>query len=465
MRCAHCPVESGSCLGQHHQALCRDVALGVPGRVEQLRLRADWPGLTPSREASPALAGLIPPPRRRSRPGRVRVGVLAPILYQGGAESWLLGLARHTQDQLDWQGCCVLGDHADDPAVAAAVGALMPVRSGLAAARELASRSDVLIVWAIDDLPAVLTGPPDRPIVVSVVHSPPGDPWGDRVYARHAGIDHWVAVSELALAALPPVSRDAAPAAVIWNAVDPDRLVVARDRGTMHRLWGVPESALVAGYYGRLSPEKEPLAMARLSQALPEPWQIVAVGVGPLGTNLRAIGSDRLHAPGPDPAAGDVLNAFDVLVVPSRYESFGLTLAEGLWLDVPVVSTEVGIAHLRPGLTRIVAHDAAPNELASAVLAAHATGPLPGARQFARERLAPERFGSEWTDLIEEIAAPVGPDVGRIWAAVDTCEHGQAGPCGCQPGPPRICTRAEISLAVRRPDCFRCQSQQIEKKQ
>jgi glycosyltransferase involved in cell wall biosynthesis len=216
------------------------------------------------------------------------------------------------------------------------------------------------------------------------------------------------------------------PTSVIRNAVDVHRLEVRRSRAEMRRAWGVPPGSLVAGYLGRLSAEKDPHAMRRMIGHLPDDWHGVLVGSGA----ERIQPHPRLHLVGTDPAAGDVLSAFDVLVVPSHYESFGLTMAEGLWAGVPVVSTEVGIARLEPGLTRVIPVDADGPTLARAILDDQAdmrgTAERTGAgKLFARERLSPDRFGREWTDLILA-TAPARPAprlAAAVRDAVIACEH------------------------------------------
>jgi glycosyltransferase involved in cell wall biosynthesis len=339
--------------------------------------------------------------------GRVRVGLLCPCLVQGGAETWQLALARHTDPRkVAWAGCCVV-DEGDvvDAGMLAQTEAFMPVTRGTNAARDLASRCDVLVIWGVTGIPSILAGLPTPPKVVSACHAPPESPWGRNVYGRASGIDHWVAVSPLALDAIPEPARASIPTSVIWNAVDPSRLEVRRSREEMHETWGVPIGARVGGYLGRLSAEKDPRAMRRSLDALPRAWHCVVVGAGCEEIEPHP----RLHLVGPDPAAGDVLNAFDVLVVPSAYESFGLTIAEGLWMGIPVISTRTGIAKILPNLTHAIPVDASPAELARAIWQAHHSGPRSGAKGWARTRLAPARFGREWTDLLVSLAPPPPP--------------------------------------------------------
>jgi glycosyltransferase involved in cell wall biosynthesis len=243
-------------------------------------------------------------------------------------------------------------------------------------------------------------------------HFPGESPWGEGSEFLLRGVDRFVAVSELALESIPRSIRERVE--VIWNAVEPGRLAVRRGRSTMRGRWGIPPDVTVAGYIGRLAPEKDPDAMLRLAAELPEPWHVVIVGDGReregLARKVEALGLDRARLVGGDTDVGDVLGAFDTLVVPSLYESFGLTMAEGLWAGVPVLATRSGLAKLVPGLVREIRAGAGGGELADAVLAdrrdvAGTRLRVERAGSFARERLGLDRFGRAWTELLLRTAA------------------------------------------------------------
>ena len=395
-----CPTEP--CPGGTDPEVCRHLD----------RLRA-WQRLPTDAQSSRIWAG---PggfePSTRPDGGRLRVGLWCPCLGLGGAEVWQLALGRAVDPALiSWKGAAVLeGRSAADPRMARELESIMPVGYGREAARSLASVCDVVVSWAVTSVPDLLSGidgPP--PSVVVACHFPGESPWGPGTEAMLSGVDRFVGVSELAVESIPGSIRDRVE--VIWNAVDERRLAIHRDRSTMRAAWGVPPGAIVAGFLGRLSPEKDPGAMIRLAEGLPEPWHVVLVGEGRERASLldavESRGLDRVHLVGGDLAAGDVLNGFDTLVVPSRFESFGLSLAEGLWAGLPVVATRSGLAKLRPGLVREVVVGAGSVELARAVLDDRAdpegtTARVEMARTFALDRLSVGRFGRDWTRLLME---------------------------------------------------------------
>ena len=408
-----CPRETGldcpaqPCLGAMDAPACRHIA----------NLRA-WRDLSPEAQDARFWAGeggFVP--SMGPADGRVRVGLWCPCLGLGGAEVWQLTLARSVDPGLiSWSGAVVLeGRSAADARMAGVLGSIMPVGYGHDAARTLAAASDVVISWAVASVPDLLRGVESPPSVVVACHFPVESSWGPGTEAMLSGVERFVGVSELAIESIPATIRDRVE--VIWNAVDSGRLEVHRDRRAMRAAWGVPEEAPVAGFVGRLAPEKDPWAMLRLAEGLPEPWHVVVVGDGREGAGMaeaiEARGLDRAHLVGGDLGVGDVLNAFDTLVVPSRYESFGLTLAEGLWVGLPVVATRSGLAKLVPGLVREITVGATAIELAGAVLADRrepksTEARVERARAFARDRLAPARFGHEWTALLTRSAARKG---------------------------------------------------------
>jgi glycosyltransferase involved in cell wall biosynthesis len=343
------------------------------------------------------------------------VGLLAKGMGLSGCSVWQLSLLR-SLDLLRfvWLGCAVASNaKGRQPEIVAANEQYLPVSWDSDADLALARECDVLISWGVPLRPDRLKEANPRIQIVAFDYVTWASIAEPDLAARSASIDAWVQPSELTLDDVPVPHRH--KAMVIWNPVDESRLAVERSREEMHRQWGVPPGSKVAGFFNRLSPEKDPEAMVRLARSLPSPWHVVVVGEGPEMPSLSEAkaneGLDRLHLPGADLAAGDVLGAFDVLVVPSLHETFGITIAEGLWMDLPVVSTEVGLARMRPGLTTVIPFDADGMTLAMAVMGAT---PNLVAKAFVRERCSRERFGREWAAVIEAIvpaktAPPVAP--------------------------------------------------------
>jgi len=97
---------------------------------------------------------------------------------------------------------------------------------------------------------------------------------------------------------------------------------------------------------GRLSHEKGPdLFLEALARA--PGWSASIVGDGPLRESLetqaRGLGLEgRIRWHGLIPGAGNLLQAFDALVLSSRTEGTPIVLLEGMAAGVPLVVTSVG---------------------------------------------------------------------------------------------------------------------------
>ena len=113
---------------------------------------------------------------------------------------------------------------------------------------------------------------------------------------------------------------------------------------------GIPASARVVGFLGRLSPEKGPevfLRAALLAQSTLADTHFVFVGEGPLAATLREsierfkLGS-RVHLAGLRRDVAAVLNDIDVLVSSSHAEAMPLAVMEAMASGLPVVATRVG---------------------------------------------------------------------------------------------------------------------------
>lgn len=130
----------------------------------------------------------------------------------------------------------------------------------------------------------------------------------------------------------------------------------------LRRRLGLPrESGPVVGFVGRLCPSKGPDTLLWAASLLRGRWpglQVVLIGGdagdGAYSRRLRALAEDlHLHAHfcGYRDHASSLLRAFDLLVVPSRAEPFGLVTAEALARGVPVVVTRSG------GSREVVRHE------------------------------------------------------------------------------------------------------------
>lgn len=113
---------------------------------------------------------------------------------------------------------------------------------------------------------------------------------------------------------------------------------------------GLEGDALLLGMVCRLVEQKGiPYAleaMRRLRTQYPSAHMVIA-GDGELAEELRRLASalgiaDRAHWLGWRGDAADLMSAFDLLLVPSLWEGFGLVLLEAMARRVPVIASRVG---------------------------------------------------------------------------------------------------------------------------
>jgi len=137
---------------------------------------------------------------------------------------------------------------------------------------------------------------------------------------------------------------------VIHDGVDTARFArPARPRGAVRAELGIGPDAKVAGSVGRLDPQKGyrhlVRAFAAILEEIPDAHLVIA-GDGPERAMLRALANvpghaGRVHLVGARSDVPDLLHAFDVFVMPSIYEGFGLALVEAMAAGVPVVASAV----------------------------------------------------------------------------------------------------------------------------
>ncbi|UVC10746.1 glycosyltransferase family 4 protein [Rhizobium sp. TH2] len=149
------------------------------------------------------------------------------------------------------------------------------------------------------------------------------------------------------------------------------------DREEIRAQLGVRPENFVFGFVGRLSPQKAPerlIEAFRRIAADRADIELAIVGFGELLDDvkiqiLEAGLSDRVHVTSDIPGA-QAMQAFDALIMPSRYEAMSYVMLEGAAAGLPMVLTDVG------GATTVVDHgfngfivpnDDDPHELAEAM--------------------------------------------------------------------------------------------------
>jgi len=143
-----------------------------------------------------------------------------------------------------------------------------------------------------------------------------------------------------------------------------------RARGAL----GLPPDAPVIGAVGRLTYQKAPEDFIAALAHLGRPDAIgVWVGGGELAERVarraRALPGRRVILAGERTDVLDVLPAFDVFALPSRYEGLPTVIVEAMICGVPVVATAVNAVHelVVPGETGLLVRPRRPAQLAAAI--------------------------------------------------------------------------------------------------
>ncbi len=316
---------------------------------------------------------------------KVRVGFIAPSIHYGGAERWMLNLARYCDPTTISWTTCVITDHWHDYRMLSAMAALMPTyfnnllfkkdvvipHTLHASVEDLLHQSDVVIGWEFDKKMLELID--DRQTkVINVAH-------------RNSTTLSEFTTNEQYFAAVSNSCRGAfgkereKDVKVIPNGIDLNRCFPVKSRKEMRKSWGSTDEEIVIGFIGRMDPAKNCVALARAVKGLRHRGRGVFYGpkvlnVGQISRQMRNIGGNQIQLFEAVEDIGSILHAIDVFMLPSYTEALSLSLLEAWAMGVPVVTTKIGqIPELEDKFGQLIIPiepDASEEELAHAILEA-----------------------------------------------------------------------------------------------
>ncbi|MFT4002091.1 MAG: glycosyltransferase family 4 protein [Rhizobium sp.] len=123
----------------------------------------------------------------------------------------------------------------------------------------------------------------------------------------------------------------------------------ASQRAAIRKRYGIPADALLFGFVGRMTRQKAPErlvdAFARIAAELPHAY-LLMIGIGELADivkdMIKKAGLEgRAHLDGSVPGV-TAIDAFDVVVMPSRYEAMSYVMLEAAAAGKPLVLSDVG---------------------------------------------------------------------------------------------------------------------------
>ncbi len=239
--------------------------------------------------------------------------------------------------------------------------------------------------------------------------------WGSRAQTI-------VANSQAAALAMRRVlSCDDVPVIVVPNSVDLYRFDPARyERAAIRSRLGLNEGEFAIGFIGRLDRAKGADLLVDAAQQLKEQGESCRVFLFGQGGQQQALEQQVRRAgleqtvifAGLTENPAEVMSAFDVAVVPSRREAFGIAALEWMRMSVPVIVSPVGGLPelIQPGRTGLVLPELTAHAIAEAIQSLRAD---PSWRatlaQAAFDRAGAfgvERPVTQIVDIYEEICEP-----------------------------------------------------------
>ena len=274
--------------------------------------------------------------------GRLRVALLTPSLYWGGAERWMLDLVRYSRDRIHWTGVAVWQPLNLDGTMVDLFREMIPVYTfGKDAIQEATQDADVVLSWGKCGL-ETLQGL-DKPIVW-VAHGC-GEYDTQSLKEAKPIATHFACVSE---ACLPVMQKHGVhDATVLHNGIDTDRCRITKQRELVRYEIGFTENDFVVGYLGRMVPEKNLINLAKAIAIMPRKVKGCFVGDGwdidNQRTQIRKVLGSRVVFVDRVEDIGNHLQAFDAFALVSPREGFAMSMLEAMWVGTPCILTRVGI--------------------------------------------------------------------------------------------------------------------------
>ena len=357
------------------------------------------------------------------QPVRPKVAFVCPCVLRGGAERWMIGLARYCQD-CDFTGVLITPNGPSNSLTCEELSRHMPIHTHGSDQFEndnsyvqrhstwqqafdaACSKADILVVWGIENHLADINPSSIPSIVVLASHG--SCQWTTNWLVRNQRYaTHFAAVSRAARNPYPDALKPSVK--VINNGAEIDRCTPLLGRHATRAAWGIPAGVKCVGYLGRFAVEKEPGAVIRAVSHLPSDHWAVFVGCGPLEAPLREACERKI--PGRYrfvPFArhvGDALAALDALIIASPHEGFCYAIIESWLARCPVVGTQVGatieMEEIHGQLTFAIPYQDSGEVIAKQVLAA--TSPagrttVERAFQVAWNHLTAAKMGHDWNE-------------------------------------------------------------------
>lgn len=290
---------------------------------------------------------------------RLKAAFICPCIGVGGADAYMLSLVQHTPN-IEWTGIAVERHTNKEQLlwVERALGNRCRIHQLKHPNKEMFPNivyeenmgnvvygachdADIIVVWCVEQLNRDVVSVLNKPIVEFTQNT---DEHAKRTTERIDGlVNYRVACCESAISTYPEYRQDSVT--VIYNAIDPNRVVPRFGRQYIRKAWNIQDDEKVILYMGRLVDEKNPQTVISALTSLPEKYRALFVGTGYRTTDLHRLAQDMLE-PGRvmfmdnQYYVGDIFEASDVFVLPSDFEGQPLSVMEAWLSGIPVVCSE-----------------------------------------------------------------------------------------------------------------------------
>lgn len=297
----------------------------------------------------------------------IKVGFATPHLVMGGVTTTTLQQIKHAQ-KCDWVGVYV----PDGGKVEGEIARQMPPLMSL---EQLAEKSDVIYTWgSVAPQMGLLKSSTNKPVVYGIHFS---GPWA-REALLHVSehVDLFWCITARTASVIPEQHRN--KARIVRIGCDLSSLHQQRSTEEVREAWGLSHDEIAVGFVGRISWEKNVLAIAEAVATLPSAKLVCCSPQSFDSSNWmklrveeilggRVIWTDSSRDPMPD-----VYRGIDCLVVASLEEATPVVTLEAWACSCPVVTTPVGIMleleSLYGQLVFRVPHNPSPTELANGII-------------------------------------------------------------------------------------------------
>lgn len=131
---------------------------------------------------------------------------------------------------------------------------------------------------------------------------------------------------------------------VVESGIDVELFKPLKDKNSFRARYSIPLDAYVGLFVGRWDKTKGKDIVEKTIKAMPDIYWVLILGTGSDPCDLINLKNVKILEEIPYEEMPLIYNLSDFMLFPSRYEGFGLVIAEAMACGLPVLTDEIGIA-------------------------------------------------------------------------------------------------------------------------